>query len=218
MIVGEKCVVVLSGRADSSTVAYWAKNQEYDVYAIAFKYGQIAVKETESAKQIAETIKIPIKVVDLSNLRDIYIGVTSLCDETIEMTSSFSQPIIVPFRNGIFLSVSVAYAISIGATKIFYGAHGSDEPFYPDCRENFYKAFELASRLGTDQKISIRAPYSSIRKSAIIEEGAKLGVPFDLTWSCYFDKEKHCGKCESCINRKKAFGKAGIKDPTEYLY
>ncbi|HEY4674631.1 MAG TPA: 7-cyano-7-deazaguanine synthase QueC [Candidatus Bathyarchaeia archaeon] len=212
----EKCVVVLSGGPDSATVAYWAKKQGYDLSAITFKYGQIAMKETESAQKIAEKLGSPIKIIDLSTLKEVFGEVTSLCNADIPMTSSFSQPIIVPFRNGIFLSVAVAYAISIGAASIFYGAQGSDEPFYPDCRKEFYKHFEGTARLGTETKISIEAPFSNLSKSGIIKLGAELGVPFNLTWSCYLDGEKHCGKCESCINRKKAFEAAKIPDPTEY--
>jgi len=212
----DKCVVVLSGGPDSTTVAYWAQNQGYDLYAITFKYGQIATKEVEYASKIAETLRVQIKVIDLSSLKEIFKGVTSLCDESIPLTSSFSKPIIVPFRNAIFLSIAVAYAMSIGATKIFYGAQGSDEPFYPDCRKEFYKSFETAAKLGTDREIILEAPFSNIPKSAIIKLGTELGVPFHLTWSCYLDGSKHCGKCESCVNRKKAFKEAGLHDPTEY--
>ncbi len=211
-----KCVVVLSGGADSSTVAYWAKNQGYDVYAITFKYGQIANKETESAQKIAQNLAVPIKVVDVSPLKEIFGEVTSLCNAAIPMTSSFSDPIIVPFRNAIFLSVAVSYAVSVGADKIFYGAHGSDEPFYPDCRREFYKAFEKAACLGTEKDIAIEAPFSGKPKSESIKMGAELGVPFELTWSCYSDGVKHCGKCESCVNRKKAFREACVRDPTDY--
>lgn len=211
-----KCVVVLSGGADSSTVAYWAKNQGYDVYAITFKYGQIANRETESAQKIAQNLAVPIKVVDVSPLKEVFGEVTSLCNANIPMTSSFSDPIIVPFRNAIFLSVAVSYAVSVGADKIFYGAQGSDEPFYPDCRKEFYKAFEKAACLGTEKEISIEAPFSGKPKSETIKTGAELGVPFELTWSCYRDGPLHCGKCESCVNRKKAFDQAGIRDPTEY--
>jgi len=212
-----RCVVVLSGGPDSSTVAYWAKNQGYNVHAITCKYGQIATKEVEYATRIAEKLKIPIKLVDLSSLKDIFTGVTALCDETIPMTSSFSQPIIVPFRNAIFLSIAVAYAVAVGATSVFYGAQGSDEPFYPDCRTEFYKSFQATARLGTEKDIVIEAPFSNIPKSETIKLGLKLGVPFDLTWSCYLNESKHCGKCESCVNRKKAFREAGVTDPTEYL-
>jgi 7-cyano-7-deazaguanine synthase len=211
-----KCIVVLSGGPDSATVAYWAKKQGYDLSAISFKYGQIATKETESAQKIAEKLGVPIKIIDLSTLKEVFGEVTSLCNADIPMTSSFSQPIIVPFRNAIFLSVAVSYAASTCASKIFYGAQGSDEPFYPDCRREFYKAFETAACLGTGAEISIEAPFSGRPKSETLRMGAELGVPFELTWSCYFNGLKHCGKCESCINRKKAFNEAGIRDPTEY--
>jgi 7-cyano-7-deazaguanine synthase len=214
--MNQKCVVVLSGGPDSATVAYWAKKQGYDLYALTFKYGQIATKETESARKIAEKLGVPIKVIDLSTLKEVFGDVTSLCNADIPMTSSFSQPIIVPFRNAIFLSVAVSYAASICADKIFYGAQGSDEPFYPDCRREFYKAFETAARLGTGMEMSIEAPFSDKTKSETIRIGIGLGVPFELTWSCYFNGLKHCGKCESCVNRKKAFNAAGVNDLTEY--
>jgi 7-cyano-7-deazaguanine synthase len=214
--ITEKCVVVLSGGPDSATVAYWAKKQGYDLKAITFKYGQIATKETDSAKKIAEKLGVPIKIIDLSTLKDVFGEVTSLCNLDIPMTSSFSQPIIVPFRNAIFLSVAVSYAASICANKIFYGAQGSDEPFYPDCRREFYKAFETAASLGTDIEMSIEAPFSGKPKSETLRIGAELCVPFELTWSCYFNRSKHCGQCESCINRRKAFKEADIHDPTEY--
>ena len=212
----EKCVVVWSGGLDSTTVAYWAKKQGYNVYGLSCRYGQIAFKEVEHAKLIAQKLEMPLKLIDLSSLKNIYLGVTSVCDENITMTPDFSQPIIVPFRNAIFLSVAVAYAVSIGVTKIFYGAHGSDEPFYPDCRKEFYKSFEETARLGTDENITVEAPFSDGLKSEIIKRGFELGVPFELTWSCYFGNEKHCGKCESCVNRKRAFKEAQIQDPTEY--
>ena len=213
----KKCVVVLSGGPDSTVVAYWAKSQGYDVNCLSFKYGQIADKETKHAKLIAKSLGAPIKVIDMNNLKELFMGVTSLCDPSIALTSTFSQPIIVPFRNAIFLSVAVAYAASICANKIFYGAHGSDAAFYPDCREEFYKSMEQTAKLGTEMNIEIKAPFSGIPKSELITIGASLAVPFQLTWSCYLDGEKHCGKCESCVNRKNAFKEASVADPTEYV-
>ncbi len=212
----KKCVIVLSGGPDSAVVAYWAKKQGYELYPLTFNYGQIAVKETQSAQKIAESLGTKTKIVDLSALKSVFGDVTSLCNSNIPLTAEFSQPIIVPFRNAIFLSVAVSYAVSVGANKIFYGAHGSDEPFYPDCRREFYEAFEKAARLGTGEDISVQAPFSGKRKSEVIEEGVKLGVPFELTWSCYREDAKHCGKCESCVNRKKAFKEACIVDLTKY--
>ncbi len=211
----KKCVIVLSGGPDSAVVAYWAKKQGYELYPITFNYGQIAVKETQAAEKIAESLGAKTKIVDLSALKGVFGDVTSLCNINIPITAEFSQPIIVPFRNAIFLSVAVSYAVSVCADKIFYGAHGSDEPFYPDCRHEFYKSFETAARLGTGENITIQAPFSGKRKSEVIKAGTELGVPFELTWSCYIDNEKHCGKCESCVNRKKAFQEAGIADPTK---
>jgi 7-cyano-7-deazaguanine synthase len=214
--INKKCVVVLSGGPDSATVAYWAKAQGYRIYPITFNYGQIAVKETEAAQKIAEKLGESTKTIDLSALKDIFNGSTSLVNRDIPLTTEFSAPIIVPFRNAIFLSAAVAYAVTVGANHIFYGAQGSDEPFYPDCRREFYEAFEKVARLGTDQEITVRAPFSSQKKSYLIKKGAELGVPFELTWSCYLDGKKHCGKCESCINRKRAFKETGIPDPTTY--
>jgi 7-cyano-7-deazaguanine synthase len=212
----EKAVIVLSGGPDSATVAYWAKRQGYQIYPITFNYGQIALKETEAAQKIAKKLGTTTKVIDLSALKEIFSGVTSLCNTDIPLTAEFSAPIIVPFRNAIFLSAAIAYAVTVSADKIFYGAQGSDEAFYPDCRREFYEAFEKAARLGTCQEITIQAPFSGKRKSDLFKAGTELGVPFELTWSCYRDSAKHCGKCESCNNRKKAFQEAGVADPTKY--
>jgi 7-cyano-7-deazaguanine synthase len=198
-------------------VAYWAKSVGYNVYALTFKYGQIAQKEVKHATLIAEKLGVSIKVVDLNTLKEIFAGVTSLCDDKIEMTSTFSQPLVVPFRNAIFLSVAIAYAISVEADTVFYGAQGSDRPFYLDCRKEFYKEFEKTARVGTGRKIHVEAPFNNLAKSEVIKLGFQLGVPFNLTWSCYLNNEKHCGKCESCINRKTAFKDAKYPDPTEYI-
>jgi 7-cyano-7-deazaguanine synthase len=218
MTINKKAVIVLSGGPDSATVAYWAKSQGYQIYPITFKYGQIAVKETQSAQKIAEKLGTTTKIIDLSALKDIFSGKTALVSREIPLTSEFSSPIIVPFRNAIFLSTAVAYAVTVGAKQIFYGAQGSDEPFYPDCRREFYEAFEKAARLGTCEELAIKAPFSGHTKSQLIAQGAKLGVPFQMTWSCYIDCTNHCGKCESCVNRKKAFKEAGVADPTKYEY
>ncbi|MEE8570926.1 MAG: 7-cyano-7-deazaguanine synthase QueC [Candidatus Bathyarchaeia archaeon] len=217
MVKRAKCIIVLSGGPDSAVVAYWAKNKGYDVYGLTFNYGQISIKEIGCARKIAAKLSIPIKIIDLSSLKDIFAGVTSLVDENIQMTTDFSQPIIVPFRNAIFLSVAVAYAISINSKYIFYGAQGSDAQHYPDCRKEFYNSFEQTARLGTNEELEIEAPFSNVPKSETIKLGTKLGVPFHLTWSCYLNLPKHCGKCESCINRKNAFKQSGLTDPTEYI-
>jgi len=214
--VTEKAVIILSGGPDSVTVAYWAKEQGYDVSAVTFNYGQKAQIEIDYAGEIAGELGIEHQVVDLSNLSQIYQGVTSLVDKDIDVTGDFTDPIIVPFRNGVFMAVTVAYADGMGANHIYYGAHSSDEPFYPDCRKEFYEAFQEAARLGTEKEISISSPYSDTMKSEVLTEAVRLGVPLDKTWSCYLSGPVHCGACESCNNRKNAFREAGIEDPTEY--
>ena len=214
--MAKKCVVILSGGPDSVTSAYWAKKQLYDVYSLTFDYGQKAKVEIERAVEIAETLGVKNKVIDLTSLSDIYKGITSLVDKSITVTEEFTDPIIVPFRNGVFIAIAVAYANSIGASHIFYGAHASDEQFFPDCRREFYEAFEKTARLGTESDIQITAPYGNVPKSAIIKEAVNLGVPLQNTWSCYLEGPVHCGRCESCNNRKRAFKEAGVDDPTLY--
>ena len=216
MVDMKRCVVVLSGGPDSVTAAYWAKEHGYDVHAITFNYGQKAQIEIERASKIASELGAVFKLVDLRNLGEIYRGVTSLVDEKMAVTEEFTDTIIVPFRNGVFLSVAVAYADGLGAESIIYGAHASDEPFYPDCRREFYTAFEEAARLGTGKNIGISSPFSDLPKSVVIKEAVRLGVPLQRTWSCYLNGPRHCGVCESCRNRKKAFIDAAIVDPTEY--
>lgn len=216
MGVTEKAVIILSGGPDSVTVAYWAKEQGYDVSAITFNYGQKAQVEISRAKMIADELGIEHRVVDLSNLSQIYQGVTSLVDKDLDVSSEFTDPIIVPFRNGVFMAVTVAFADGIGANHVFYGAHSSDEPFFPDCRKEFYEAFQKAARLGTEKDIVIKSPYSDVKKSGLLLEAVRLGVPLEKTWSCYLNGPVHCGKCESCNNRKRAFSEANLEDPTEY--
>ncbi|MBC7112854.1 MAG: 7-cyano-7-deazaguanine synthase QueC [Candidatus Methanomethyliales bacterium] len=212
----KKAVVIFSGGPDSTTLLYLTIKRGYRAYPITFDYGQIAKKEIESAEKIAGSLGLDLKKVDLSVLKDIYIGSTSLVDEKIPITREFSKQLVVPFRNGLMLSFAVAYAQSIGAKYIFYGAQGSDEPYYPDCRSSFVRVFQRAARLGTDTKILIKAPLIKMKKSEVIKLGRELGVPFEMTWSCYKGGERHCGVCESCINRKKAFLEAGVPDPTNY--
>jgi 7-cyano-7-deazaguanine synthase len=211
-----KVVVILSGGPDSVTLAYKAKSEGHKVYAITFNYGQIAQKEIECAKTIAEKFGIEQKIVDLSSLNNVFGSTTALIDENIPMPTKFEPSVIVPFRNAIFLSVAVAYADAVGASKVLYGAHGSDAPFYPDCRKEFFEAFQTAAQKGTESEIEIDAPFHSLKKSEIIKLGANLGVPYEITWSCYLNNERQCGACESCRNRKKAFKEASVDDPTKY--
>jgi len=212
----DRAVVVISGGLDSTTVLYYAIERGFSPFTLTFDYGQIAKAEIRSAEAVSRRLGVPWKLVDLSGLSAIYMGATSLVDRGIEITREFSGPIIVPFRNAVLLSAAVGYAGSIGAKRVLYGAHASDAENYPDCRKEFVEAMERAARLGTGSDISIEAPLLQLKKSDVVRLGARLGVPFELTWSCYRDGEVHCGSCESCENRRRAFLEAGVRDPTVY--
>jgi len=213
---GERAVVVLSGGPDSAVVLYLACTKGYHVNALTFDYGQLAEAEIVCAEELARRAGAEWKRFDLSSMRGIYMGATALTDEDLHITGEFASPLVAPFRNGIMLAIAVAYADSIGASIVLYGAQQSDAKHYPDCREGFVKAFEEAAKAGTDKDIRIKAPLISLSKTMVLKLGKELGVPFEMTWSCYRRGNKHCGICESCLNRKRAFAEACMSDPTEY--
>lgn len=123
---------------------------------------------------------------------------------------------VVPFRNGIMLSIACGFAESIEAEGLVIAAHGGDHAIYPDCREDFMRAIGAAMALGTYAGIELLRPFISMTKAEIATEGARLGVDFSRTWSCYKGGERHCGKCGTCVERREAFVDAGLPDPTSY--
>jgi 7-cyano-7-deazaguanine synthase len=214
----KKAVCLLSGGPDSAAAAAVARRESYDVYCLSFDYGQIASKEIESAKKVAKAIGVKKhKIIDISFLKDLYgPGVTALTDRKMSMPEKFEPSVIVPFRNGILLAIAAGYAASIGAEAIFYGPQQGDAGFYPDCRQEFVDAMSQAIKRGTDLKIEVKNPLGKKPKSEVLKLAIRLGVPLELTWSCYLNGKFHCGQCESCKNRIRAFKDAGIKDPTRY--
>ncbi|MGI9553368.1 MAG: 7-cyano-7-deazaguanine synthase QueC [Thermodesulfobacteriota bacterium] len=220
----EKAVIILSGGIDSSTLCYKFAAENFDIYSLTIIYGQRHSREIDSAKLIAGKLGISHKIVDLSQLKQLLSG-SALTDPGVEVprvpekTEYFEtlKSTIVPNRNAIFLSVAIGYAQSIGANKIFFGAHHSDRGVYPDCRKEFVEAFEIAERLANDnQDLRIEAPFVEMDKSEVVGLGSSLNVPFESTWTCYVGGELHCGACSACNERKRAFTESGIKDPTEY--
>ena len=123
---------------------------------------------------------------------------------------------VVPFRNGIMLSIAIGMAESNGLKKVYIANHGGDHTIYPDCRPEFIKAFNTASINGTYDGVAVVAPYTTIKKSDIAMKGLKLGIDYSETWSCYKGGDIHCGKCGTCIERKESLLLAGIEDKTEY--
>ena len=213
-----KAVCLISGGPDSATAAAVAKREGYELYCLSFNYGQIASKEIESAKKIFEALGAKEhRIIDISFLRELYgPGVTALLDDRMPMPEKFERSIIVPFRNGILLAIAAGYAAAVGADVIFYGAQGDDARFYPDCRQEFVSAISRAISSGTESNPPVRNPLGDKSKPEVIKLALELGVPLELTWSCYLNGDLHCGRCESCRNRKRAFEGACVKDPTTY--
>ncbi len=223
----KKSVCLLSGGLDSSVTAYIAKNQGYEIYALTVKYGQRHKKEIESAKQIASSLNAKKHVVIDLNLRKF--GGSSLTDKTLDIEIDHKLEDIgkkipstyVPARNTIFLSIALAYAETVDAETIFIGATATDYSGYPDCRPEYFEAFQKMADLATKKgvqgkKIKIKTPLLNLSKKDIVKKGSKLRVPFEKTWSCYKGGVKACGRCDSCLLRLKGFREANIKDPIEY--
>ncbi|MFA5272014.1 MAG: 7-cyano-7-deazaguanine synthase QueC [Candidatus Omnitrophota bacterium] len=212
----KKAVILLSGGLDSTTALYFAKKRGYALTALIFDYHQRHKKEIAAAKKIIKLNKIKYHLVKTdfswthSSLTDIKKHVPinrSLSARTIPSTY-------VAARNIVFLSYAFSLAESIGAKRIFIGAHVQDYSGYPDCRPEFLKAFQQAVNKGMKQSnIKIEAPLIDKSKKEIITLGLKLGVPFEYTWSCYDGGAKPCGKCDSCRFRIKAFEELGLVDP-----
>lgn len=218
-----KAVVLLSGGLDSATVLYIAKKEGFRCHCLIFDYGQRHRREIESAKRVARSAGCTYKILKIklpwrgSALLDKKIRIP-----TRELKNTRTQEPVpdtyVPARNIIFLSFALSYAEAIGAKAIYIGAHAQDYSGYPDCRPEFFRAFRNMARLGTkagieNKSIHILAPLLHKNKAQIIRLGKKLGVPFELTWSCYRGGRSPCRACDSCYYRAKGFKEAGHLDP-----
>lgn len=223
----KKAVVLLSGGLDSTVTLAKAKEEGYEVYPLSFDYGQKHNKELESAKKIAKYFDIQEH--KLLKIDFTQIGGSALTDNSISVPENRKVEKIgedipityVPGRNTILLAFSTGYAEVIGAEAIFIGANAIDYSGYPDCRPEYFEAFQKVVELGTKtgvlgKPIQIKSPLINMTKGEIVKEGVRLNVPFHLTWSCYKGGEKACGKCDSCILRLKGFKAAGVEDPIEY--
>ena len=218
-----KAVCLLSGGMDSSTLAYEAKNRGYTILALHLNYGQRTEgKEKKCAKKIAALLNAEAFVeINLDYFTKF--GASSLTNDTIPVEEfdperAHIPNTYVPFRNANLLSIATSFAESQGADAIFIGVQSLDYSGYPDCRPQFIEAFQRVIDLGTKDttKITLFAPFINMTKTDILQEGIRLGVPYEHTWSCYRNEGKACGTCGSCHFRKEAFAALGRQDPIEY--
>jgi len=218
----ELAVVLVSGGMDSCVTAAMA-NEHYRLACLHVNYGQrTEARELRAFHELAEHYQAEkrlvvsiehLKVIGGSALTDINIPVPEVGSSQSAIPSTY-----VPFRNAHLLAIAVSWSEVIGANRIYIGAVEEDSSGYPDCREVFYQAFNKVIETGTrpDTRAEIITPLIHMNKSAIVKKGAELGAPFHLTWSCYQNSERACGRCESCALRLKGFREAGVKDPIPY--
>lgn len=213
----------MSGGLDSATALYLARKQGYRCLCLVFDYGQRHRKETRAARKIAARAGCPCQVLKIKMPWD---G-SALLDKKIAVPAhrlkgqkgrSAIPSTYVPGRNIIFLSFALSFAEAAGAKAVFIGAHAHDYSGYPDCRPEFYRAFKgvvsVGTRAGIEKKeIKIIAPLLYKNKAEIIRLACRLGVPLELTWSCYRGGKVPCLTCDSCHYRRKGFRQAGLKDP-----
>ncbi len=215
-----KVVVLCSGGMDSVTALYWAAREEKVVGVVSFDYGaKHNAREIPFAAEHACRVGAPHEIVALPEIRRLF--TSALLEGGAEIPEGHYEEesmrqTVVPFRNAIFLSLATGFAESRGAEALVIAAHAGDHAIYPDCREDFMKAMGEAMRLGTYAGIRLARPFIALNKGEIVALGAKLGVEFGRTWSCYRGGRVHCGRCGTCVERREAFQQAGVADPTEY--
>ena len=221
--MGKKAVCIISGGMDSALSAKIAQKEGYEIVAVHFNYGQRTQhKELTCFRKITEELKAAESYeIDLDFFEQI--GASALTDKNIDVpTGGLEEGVpvtYVPFRNGIFLSISAAIAEKHGAEALFIGVVEEDSSGYPDCRESYIKQMEKAINLGTKEEthIEIRMPLVALKKSQIVQKSLELGVPLADTWSCYQSEDVACGVCDSCRLRLNGFEVAGVKDPIPYV-
>lgn len=218
-----KAVCLLSGGMDSSTLAYLAKSDGYDIYALHLNYGQRTQgKELACARTIAgllqakEFVEIDVGYFSrfgASSLTDKKIAVEEFDPVRAQIPNTY-----VPFRNANLLSIATSFAEAKEAEAVYIGVQSLDYSGYPDCRPQFIEAFQRVIDLGTKETthITLKTPFIRMTKTDILRKGMALGVPYEHTWSCYRNDIRACGTCGSCHFRQEAFAAIGLKDPIEY--
>lgn len=215
-----KTVVTFSGGLDSTTLLYQMLQDDGEVLALSVDYGQRHRVELDRAAKIVEPLGIRHEIADLRSITNL-LGGSSQTDAAVEVplghyeAESMKQTV-VPNRNMILLSLAAAWAIGEKADAVAYAAHAGDHAIYPDCRSEFAEALGGAIALADWHEVKLLRPFVDKTKTEIAKLADDLGVPLELTWSCYQEGPLHCGACGTCIERREALLLAGLDDPTEY--
>lgn len=211
-------LIILSGGMDSVTLLHYRK--ENIALAVTFDYGSNHNKrEAEYAAYHCEQLGIEHIVIPLAFIHDYFKSSLLEGAEAIpegHYAAENMKSTVVPFRNGIMLSIACGLAESRGLEKVLIANHYGDHAIYPDCRQSFISAMDEAMANGTYKQVGIDAPFTGISKTDIAKIGKELGIDYSKTYSCYKGREKHCGKCGTCVERKEALRDAGIEDTTIY--
>lgn len=225
-----KAMVLFSGGIDSTTCLAMAVERfgAKEVLPLSITYGQKHSKEIEAARKVLEHYHLKGMELDLStifsssNCSLLSHSTEEIPEESYEtqLKKTGGQPVstYVPFRNGLFLSSAASIALSFGCRYIYYGAHSDDAAgnAYPDCSDVFNNAMYTAIYEGSGRQLEILAPFIGLTKADVVKTGLELGAPYEYTWSCYEGHENACGRCGTCLDRKKAFQINGISDPITY--
>jgi 7-cyano-7-deazaguanine synthase len=218
-----KAVVLLSGGLDSAVTLAHSVRDGNEAVALSFRYGQRHTRELDSAEAVAKYYGIEHRIIDidLSSFRSSLTDMSKDIEKDRKDIGSGIPDTYVPARNIIMLSVAAGLCESLDASKIYIGANTVDYSGYPDCRKEFFDAFDEMIKKGTKagvegRPIKVITPILKLSKADIIRLGKKLNAPLHLTWSCYSGGDKACGHCDSCILRLKGFEEAGYKDGVEY--
>jgi 7-cyano-7-deazaguanine synthase len=223
-----RAVTLLSGGLDSTVATAIALERGFQVTAVSFRYGQRHSRELDSARAVARALRVTDHLFFDVNMGEI--GGSALTDRAIDVPLGRDEremaaripSTYVPARNTVMLSFALAVAEVRDADAIFIGANALDYSGYPDCRPQYFEAFEkmanLATKRGTEGRpVKIEVPLQTMTKADIVREGVRVGAPLDLTWSCYVGGERACGECDSCKLRLKGFREAGLEDPIAYV-
>jgi 7-cyano-7-deazaguanine synthase len=216
-----KTLVICSGGLDSVTLAHKVAAEQTLTRLVSFDYGQRHRKELASAHACVARLGVPHDIVDISSIGRLLTGSALTSGEAVpegHYAEDTMRITVVPNRNAIMLAIAFGIAAAEQAEVVAAAVHGGDHFIYPDCRPDFIEAFETMQRHALEglASVTLYTPFVRLSKADIVREGARLGVPFADTWSCYQGGEHHCGRCGTCVERREAFHLAGLEDPTLY--